>query len=107
MQGPGPLCADLSPALNGGNGARSLAIAAKCQRSSAESVAVVALCIGLFAPGCSFNEKLKVASNGAPEYQNLQITYDLASTPDTRHVDPPTKVEQTSHAELASNILSA
>ncbi|HEV7999383.1 MAG TPA: hypothetical protein VGP63_05855 [Planctomycetaceae bacterium] len=86
---------------------RSFAIRAKRWWTGCGSVPVVAICVGLFAPGCSFNEKVKVASNGAPEYQNLQIAYDLASTPDIRHVDPPTKVEQTAHVELASNIQSA
>jgi hypothetical protein len=89
--------------LSGGNGVRSLAISAKRQAS----VAVAALVVGLCAPGCTFNEKVKVAANGAPEYQNLQVSYDLASTPERRHVEPPTKVEQTAHVELASNIQSA
>jgi hypothetical protein len=107
MQGSGRLCGDLQPAFERGNGVRSFAMSAKRLWSGGESVAVVGLCLGLFAPGCSFNEKVKVASNGAPEYQNLQIAYDLASTPDSRHVDPPTKVEQTARVELASNIQSA
>jgi hypothetical protein len=107
MQESGRLCGDPATSLARGNGVRSFAISVKRQRPRTGSVAVAALCVGLFAPGCTFNEKIKVAANGAPEYQNLQISYDLASTPEFRHVDPPTQVEQTAHVDLASNIQSA
>src|SRR5580704_15455095 len=107
MQGSGRLCGDPATSLARGNGVRSFAISLKRQRPGTGPVAVAALCVGLFAPGCTFNEKIKVAANGAPEYQNLQISYDLASTPEFRHVDLPTQVEQTAHVDLASNIQSA
>jgi hypothetical protein len=69
------------------------------------SVALVVIFAVAWMPGCSWtgNEKIKVAANGEPEYQNLQISYDLASTPELKRLDQPSSVEQTSSVEPASN----
>jgi hypothetical protein len=55
--------------------------------------------------GCSWtpNEKIKVAANGEPRYQNLQISYDLATTPELASLDQPSPVEQTAHVEPAND----
>jgi hypothetical protein len=67
------------------------------------STALVATLVVVSVSGCTWSEKIKVASNGAPEYQNLQISYDLASTPELRKPEESSAVEQTAHIELASN----
>jgi len=73
----------------------------------AHSVALLATFVALWLPGCAVNEKVKLAANGAPEYQHLQISYDLASTPELQRLDQPSAVEQTANVELASNNQSA
>jgi hypothetical protein len=67
------------------------------------SGALVAICVVAAMPGCSFtwNERIKVAANGTPEYQNLQISYDLASTPQFGRLDQPPTVEQASNSDLS------
>jgi hypothetical protein len=67
-------------------------------------VALVATVTGLSLSGCTYSEKIKLAANGAPEYQTLQISYDLASTPELKRLDQPSGiVEQTAGVEPASN----
>ena len=63
------------------------------------SAAVAAACVALWLPGCAWSEKIKVANDGSPEYQNLQITYDLASTPDLQRLDQPAPIVQTSSVD--------
>jgi hypothetical protein len=67
------------------------------------SAAVAAALVALLVPGCTSSEKIKLAANGAPEYRNLQISYDLASTPELRRLDEPSPVEQTAHVEQTSH----
>jgi hypothetical protein len=73
----------------------------------AQSVALVVTFVSLSLPGCTVNEKVKLAANGAPEYQHLQISYDLASTPELQRLDQPPAVEQTANVEPASSNQSA
>jgi hypothetical protein len=77
------------------------------RKQFAQSVALVATFVALWLPGCTVNEKVKLAANGAPEYRNLQIGYDLASTPELQRLDQPSAVEQTANVEPASNDQSA
>jgi hypothetical protein len=64
---------------------------------AASSVVVLSLA------GCAANETIKIGADGSPAYHNLQIIYDLASTPDLRRLDQPPRIDQTSAVELASN----
>jgi len=63
----------------------------------------LAIAVGLSLPGCASNERVKVAGDGAPEYQKLQVTYDLAATPELQRLDEPPAIEQTAHVDLAKD----
>lgn len=76
-----------------------LVISVSWLRRATRSGALAAILAGISLPGCTVEEKIKVAANGAPEYQNLQISYDLASTPELQRLDQPLGVEQTSNVE--------
>lgn len=76
----------------------------KAQRSLAtgsRSIILGAAFGGILLHGCATNEKIKLAADGAPEYQNLQISYDLASTPAFERLDQP--VQQTASVEPAAH----
>jgi hypothetical protein len=73
----------------------------------AQSLAIVAAFVALWLPGCATNEKVKLAANGAPDYRSLQISYDLASTPELQRLDQPSAVEQTADVESTSDGQSA
>lgn len=77
----------------------------RVRRSLPSTVTLIGAAIALLleVPGCSWNEKIQVAANGAPQYQNLQISYDLASTPEINRANQPPVIEQTANVELASN----
>jgi hypothetical protein len=57
--------------------------------------ALVALCAASLVPGCAWDEKIKVAKDGAPIYQELHVSYDVASTPDLQRLDQPAPIVQT------------
>ena len=57
--------------------------------------ALVALCAASLVPGCAWDEKIKVAKDGAPVYQELHVSYDVASTPDLERLDQPAPIVQT------------
>jgi hypothetical protein len=75
------------------------------RRSLARTVAFVVAAVALLqaVPGCSWSEKIQVAANGAPQYQNVQISYDLAATSEINRSNQPPVIEQTANVELASN----
>jgi hypothetical protein len=103
IAGIGPSIGPTAVEWERGYGVRPLTLSVRRPLRSLASIALLAILVVLSVPGCTWNEKIKLASNGAPEYQNLQISYDLASAPEIRHLDPPSSVERTSHVELASN----
>jgi hypothetical protein len=67
------------------------------------SVVLTAALVALLVSGCTSSEKIKLAANGAPEYHSLQVSYDLASTPELKRLDEPPPVEQTAHVEQISH----
>ncbi len=66
------------------------------------AVALAAASVALGLPGCAWNEKIKVAADGSPQYQSLQISYDLASTPELQRLDQPAPIVQTAGVDSAS-----
>jgi hypothetical protein len=76
-------------------------------RATRCSVALAAACVALWLPGCAWSEKIKVAGDGSPEYQNLQINYDLASTPDLQRLDQPAPIVQTSSVDSKTDSATA
>jgi hypothetical protein len=69
----------------------------------ASFVASIAVLGAALTAGCATNEKIKLAADGAPQYQQLQITYDLASARELQRFDHPSGIEQTAGVELAFN----
>lgn len=61
--------------------------------------AIVALCATSLLPGCAWDEKIKLAADGASVYQQLHVSYDLASTPDLQRLDQPAPIVQTSSVD--------
>jgi hypothetical protein len=107
MQGSGCLFGEPAAELNRGLGVRPLTLEVRRSLRGIGSVAVAAALGALAVPGCTSSEKIKLAANGAPEYHSLQISYDLASTPELRRLDEPSPVEQTAHVDPVSNSVPA